>query len=516
MNRPVRSPAVCLLLVSCLAGGAASQCDSDSFSLGPPESNAGFGRSVALEGDLAVVGAPTHDLGETNEGSVTTLVRQAGGGWIVESPIQGFDTDMHDLFGARVVLDGDTLAVGAYTHDHNDILQGAVFVFRRQAGAWVQEAEVLSTLVFGSGNQFGWSVALEGDVLVVGSGNEAWVEVFRRTGGSWVHEQTLDDPDSDYVDKFGRSVALAGDHLLVGDITSQGAGAGQVHAYRWDGLQWAFHETFIGPEGSPDNGSFGTVLSLDGDDLMVGAPLDEGVGSVWTFSWSGTTWEAGPRLLDAGGEAGDHFGDALDRDGDLLVVGASHANGQRGRVHQFRRIGGAWLQTTSITAPGVALDVGDHFGEAVAVSGESLLIGVPDDDSPTPGGQAWLISADAAWLDLGGALAGTYGEPGFQAFGTLQGGCPVGFHLSGARESSTAALVYGLTELSAPFKGGLMVPMPTWLLPLVTDSAGLVDLQATWPAGIVAGVPVFLQWWVGDPEGPVGFAASNALTVTTP
>ncbi|HEX5011659.1 MAG TPA: right-handed parallel beta-helix repeat-containing protein [Planctomycetota bacterium] len=121
------------------------------------------------------------------------------------------------------------------------------------------------------------------------------------------------------------------------------------------------------------------------------------------------------------------------------------------------------------------------------------------------------------WTDLGSALAGTHGEPVLAGTGSLNSFTPGSFVLTGALENVAATLVIGLSQLDAPFKGGVMVPSLDVLLPgLPTDAQGALTLPFLWPAGLPSGVSIVLQFWLPDPAGPKGFAASNGLQGTTP
>lgn len=120
------------------------------------------------------------------------------------------------------------------------------------------------------------------------------------------------------------------------------------------------------------------------------------------------------------------------------------------------------------------------------------------------------------WPFLGDGLTGAAGMPLLQGDGALSGGSTVTVSLSNALPSSTAALVVGLSALAIPFKGGVLVPNPDAVLgALPVDGSGDLAIIATWPSGIPSGVPLWLQYWVIDPSGPVGFAASNAIMGTT-
>ena len=101
--------------------------------------------------------------------------------------------------------------------------------------------------------------------------------------------------------------------------------------------------------------------------------------------------------------------------------------------------------------------------------------------------------------------------------GSLVGGQPVTLALTSAKPATLTTLVLGLSLLNAPFKGGTLVPNPNILFfGLPTNGHGNLTLNATWPSGLPSGLAVITQFWIPDPAGPAGFAASNGLAGTTP
>ena len=121
------------------------------------------------------------------------------------------------------------------------------------------------------------------------------------------------------------------------------------------------------------------------------------------------------------------------------------------------------------------------------------------------------------WSDLRDALAGTNGIPLLDGSGSLAAETEVTLSLVNALEDSTAFLVAGATDISASFKGGVLVPAPDIVLAgLPTGPAGTLALASTWPAGVPSGTAIAFQHWVLDGAGPKGFAASNAVEGTTP
>lgn len=128
-----------------------------------------------------------------------------------------------------------------------------------------------------------------------------------------------------------------------------------------------------------------------------------------------------------------------------------------------------------------------------------------------------LNVADGLWTSVGQGLAGSAGVPKLAGSGSLAGGTPVSLALSSAAPLAHTWLVIGLDELSAPFKGGTLVPSVDQLLgPVLTDAAGTLVLQGTWPADIAADTAFWFQCWLADAAGPEGFAASHALKAVAP
>ncbi len=117
----------------------------------------------------------------------------------------------------------------------------------------------------------------------------------------------------------------------------------------------------------------------------------------------------------------------------------------------------------------------------------------------------------AAWTDLGHATAGVAGSPRLVGGGPLSPGSSNHVALTDAAPSSAATLIVGLSQVDLPLFGGTLVPSPLLLVPLATGAAGSTTLPFTWPPAVPAGTAIFLQFWIPDPTGPVGYAASNGL-----
>ena len=123
----------------------------------------------------------------------------------------------------------------------------------------------------------------------------------------------------------------------------------------------------------------------------------------------------------------------------------------------------------------------------------------------------------AHWTDLGQGLAGTNGVPTLAGQGTLCPGAPFTITLAGARTNAGATILAGLSAVSSPFKGGVLVPSPDIVVAgLTTGPSGSFALGSDWPTNLPSGFALILQVWVADPAGPKGYAATNGLEGVSP
>ncbi len=186
-----------------------------------------FGYSVAVysdeeDGDTVVVGAHQHDVnGNVNAGAAYVFTRGSSG-WVQRARLSAEDGTNNDEFGISVAVDGDTVVVGAYGDDGN---RGAAYVFTRPDGGWTSTttAAKLTASDGEEDDRFGHSVAVVGDTVVVGAygdgGNRGAAYVFTKTGGAWISTTTaakLTASDGEANDEFGVSVAVDEDTVVVG------------------------------------------------------------------------------------------------------------------------------------------------------------------------------------------------------------------------------------------------------------------------------------------------------------
>ncbi|WP_437508065.1 cadherin-like beta sandwich domain-containing protein [Sorangium sp. So ce1099] len=303
--------------------------------------------------------------------------------------LKASNTGANDQFGYAVALDGDTLAVSALGEDSaatgvngdqsdNSKPSGAVYVFAREGGAWAQQA-YLKPSTSDPNDDFGYSLALSGDTLAVSArgedsgatgvnGNQASntapnsgaVYVFVRSGATWSQQAYLKASNTEAQDLFGHAVGLDGDTLVVGAPMEDSA-----------------------------------TTTVNGTQTNNGASL---AGAAYVFVRTGATWAQQAYLKPSNTGASDLFGSSVAVSGNTVAVGAtgesSSATGVNGAqadnsaagsgaVYVFTRSGATWTQQAYLKASNTGAN--DVFGTSVALSGNTLAVGATGEASSARG-----------------------------------------------------------------------------------------------------------------------------------
>jgi hypothetical protein len=169
-------------------------------------------------------------------------------------------------------------------------------------------------------------------------------------------------------------------------------------------------------DGAPEAlDDFGYSVSIDGDTAIVGKPGDNSdTGSAIVYVRSGGSWTQQQELTASDGASGDQFGISVSIDGDTAIVGALGDDNFTGSAYAFTRSGSTWTQKDKLTASDAA--EGDRFGSSVSVSGDTALVGAPQNDSNT--GSAYVfVRAGELWPQQGVPLIASDGVSG-DFFGT--------------------------------------------------------------------------------------------------
>ena len=341
-----------------------------------------FGQAVAIDGDTAVVGAHSDDEAALNAGAAYVFVR-TGTSWTRQDKLIATDAEADDTFGAGVTVAGDTVVVGAVNDDDLGNNNGSAYVFVRSGSSWSQQGPKLRPTVLPDGVSvglgFGRSVAISGDTAVIGVALQAFfgsAYLFVRNGTSWSQQAELLGTDIDYQAFFGRSVAISGDTAVIGAqiarVDGSGSANGAAYVFVRSGTVWSQQDKLIAGDGSQGD-QFGFSVGLSGDTAVVGA-IDAAVtttnsGSAYAFVRSGTSWTQQSKLVAANGDVGGKFGIEVAVSGNLAIVGF-HLNSDLGSAS-----GAAYvfeLEPANLPPTAVAgPDQSIHAGQTVLLDGSA-------------------------------------------------------------------------------------------------------------------------------------------------
>ena len=380
--------------------------------------NDNFGQSVAIDGDTMIVGVPRDLVGGNPAQGSAEVYRWTGSGWTLEATLTATGGAANDNFGVSVAIQGDTAIVGANLDDvSTNADQGSAYVFTRSGTTWTQQAQLTAT-GGAAGDQFGISVAIAGDAVIVGASfddvgttnNQGSAYVFTRSGTTWTQQTQLTAAGGAASDQFGSSVALSGDTAIIGarlDDVASLVDQGSAYIFVRSGATWT-QQAQLNATGGDVGDNFGSSVALSGDTAIIGARADDvganaDQGSAYVFTRSGTTWTQQAQLNAPGGAASDQFGTAVAISGQTVIVGANRSDwgtsGNQGSAFVFTRSGTVWTQQAQLTASDGAAN--DDFGRSVGLSGDFAIIGAPTDDVGANGdqGTAWVFSrVGSAWI----------------------------------------------------------------------------------------------------------------------
>jgi hypothetical protein len=452
------------------------------------DANDGFGSSVAVSGSTVVIGAPFEDSNaigvngdqdddsSSDAGAAYVFVRDGNGSWSQQAYLKASNTDSFDGFGFSVAVSGDTIVVGANREDsdatgvngnqadNSAAFAGAAYVFMRDGGGnWSQQAYLKASNT--DADQFGSSVAVSGDTVVVGAPLEASIAtgvdgdqtdnsataagaayVFVRDGGNWSQQAYLKASNTDALDAFGGKVAVSADTAVIaarfedsiatgvdGDQTDNSAtAAGAAYVFvRDSGGAWT-QDAYLKASNSEVEDYFGTSVAVSGDTAVVGASGEDGngtgvdadqadnsatdAGAAYVFVRDGAgAWSQQAYLKASNTNSEDFFGASVANSGDIVLVGAPSEDGNAigAGGDQADNSAGTAGAAYAFRGDGTGgwsqkaylkasnTDAGDVFASSVAVSVDTLVVGARAEDGNATGVDG--DQADNSATDAGAA-----------------------------------------------------------------------------------------------------------------
>ena len=388
------------------------------FELEQRPAGAQSGQPLILEMTLAT------DLAASQQGNVLSFVNTSGT-TISYRKLQAWDAGGREL-PARMQLAVNTLSLIIDDSDAN---------YPLTIDPSLEQQAYIKASNTGAEDLFGYSVAISGDTLVVGSQNEdsnatgidgdqsnnartnsGAVYVFTHSGTTWSQQAYLKASNTGRGDIFGYSVAISGDTLVAGALNedsnatgidgnqrnNSASRAGAAYVFARSGTVWS-QQAYLKASNTEADDCFGWYVAISGNTVVVGTDKEDsnatgvngdqsdnsvnGAGAVYVFARSGTVWSQQAYLKASNTDAGDRFGYSVAIPGDTVVVGAlneaSNATGingdendnsadEAGAAYVFNRSGTTWSQQAYLKASNT--DAGDIFGWSVAISGDTLVV----------------------------------------------------------------------------------------------------------------------------------------------
>lgn len=304
------------------------------------------------------------------------------------------------------------------------------------------------------------------------------------SAADWTQVAELIAADAGEDDGFGYSVALSGDTLVVG-APWHGDDTGAVYVFERSGSTWAQQAMLTIRDGAWGD-RFGYAVAIAGDTIVAGSPghVAQGsthAGTAYVFVRSGASWAQQAELWAGDGGWFDWFGGAVAISGDTIVVGAPHHRvgpyGMAGAAYVFVRSGGSWAQQAELSASDGG--PGDQLGTSVAIDGDTVVAGAPEHDAGQVDcvGAAWVfVRSESSWAQQARL------EPG-------DGAALAGFGRSVAVTDDTIAVGAPGHEVGeTPYAGAVYV---------FARSGNSWAQQAVLSAGESLGQAFWLGWAVG-------------------
>jgi len=352
-----------------------------------------FGAAVAIDGDEAVITAP--QPGSSTAGipagpGRAYIFRKQDGSWVQTAILAADDGVAGDFFGYSAAIQGDTVLIGAhYATVNSNAKAGAAYVFRHAGGNWTQSQKLVASDGV-SKAYFGASLALDGDNAFVGSyalpvnGHNAQGAVYAYSGaasGPLQLTQEITNANGAALDQFGMAVAAHDGTVMIGSPNTKvgnNATQGAVFLYENNGGNWTVAQEIVANDGASGD-AFGTSVSYDGTHALFGVPVGNTyMGEAYAFALdSDGTWVQTQKILPPAASTDIFYAMTVALSGNYALLSYPGYQSGQGRVDMYSLgTDGSWnLDQSYQHVTGDPADIFPYYGQAVAISGNTFLVG---------------------------------------------------------------------------------------------------------------------------------------------
>jgi len=376
-----------------------------------PELDDRFGSSVDLNGDYMVVGAPNEDAGALSDGGSAYLYKKDKTGSVQQLvKVSATTPKTEEYFGYSVAMDSNVIVVGA---PEGASASGDAYIFLVDTNDSVPlPPQKINSGSPTNGDSFGSSVGISGDYVIVGAPNNASVYLYKLdVNKTATLVDTLNEVGLVANDSYGQTMAIDGNYIIVGakDKTVTSNSNGVVYFYEINPVTDT--ASLLGTQnlsGVVDYDYFGSSVSVSGSYAVVGAygidTIATDAGKAYMYKINGLNDlpkvdEFAPNIGQDTLAENDYFGYSIDISGEYIIAGAykkdAGAISDAGSAYVYH------IDTMSDTVELIEkLDLlsptaEDYFGASVAIDGDFMIVGAPNEDSnATNGGTVFVFDGE--------------------------------------------------------------------------------------------------------------------------
>ena len=389
-----------LTLIFCLCLCASGNAFETILTDETLESGDYYGYGIAISGNYAFVSAYRDDDEHTDSGAVYIFHRE-NNTWVKQQKIKASDPGKNDHFGYAIDIDGDTAIVGAYNKNSSE---GAAYIFEKNSNIWQQKGKLVPEELDDYA-YFGHSVSISGNTIVVGapydrSNNYGSAYIFIRGDNGWSLQQVL--TYDQYVDqKFGYSVAIDGDFIVVGRPFSKNQSNNIYYNYvslhKRNGDKWSRKANALW---STSNDSFGCTVSISDQYVIMGASRG-GYACIYQITNNGSSLTHKKTFTP--NNSVSNFGCSVSISKNYAVVGGY---GSKDPTYIYTLKNDNWYFHSVIPNNSII----DAFGQSVSISDETFMIGAYEKENNTGAAYVYDIS-EMELLSISGYVMDSSNKP---------------------------------------------------------------------------------------------------------
>lgn len=396
-----------LFLGLTLAGNA--QFQPTQKIVGERESRAEFGTSAAINDQFAVIGASRESIAA----GAAYVYRKEGENWNFSQRIVANDALEMAEFGGAVKLENNLMVIAAGRSNFEGVERtGGLYVYDLTGNTWTNSAKINASdytenALLGVNPT---TLDLQDNTIVAGApGENNWlgsVYVFEKDGNNWTETKIL-HPELTENATFGIGVSISGNTLIAG-ASGEDNGAGSAYIFQKIDGNWEFKQRITASD-PQTNAYFGNAVSIDGNQLVVGAYAEGSVGgniaAAYIFEKNDANeWVEIQKIPSPVSAENTYFAWMCKMDGNQMAITAPHIYGeQAGEVYLYNKSeNGQWTEVQNVEAEEDVVQ--KFYGWSVDLNGGNLIVGAPRDDFDE-NGENEMNDAGSAYIFSGSNMS---------------------------------------------------------------------------------------------------------------